>query len=199
MLDLALWKEPQSSGAVLGGATLVYFVFEKLRYTALALVSQAMLVLVLGCAMWTAYCRFMNKCAQPPLAPRRWGTHASHLRRRPAPPVPKLEVSEASVRAVVSKCVGSANELLALLYKLGTAQDPKQTAQVSQRVRHTARCSASHALARAPDVSRLSRCAAGGRRAVRAVEGWQLVLFCHARLHRCVACGGEPPHCMADA
>ena len=76
LLDLALWKEPQSSGAVLGGATLVYFVFEKLRYTALALVSQAMLVLVLGCAMWTAYCRFMNKCAQPPLALRCWGTHA---------------------------------------------------------------------------------------------------------------------------
>ena len=77
MLDLALWKEPQSSGAVLGGATLVYFVFEKLRYTALALVSQAMLVLVLGSAMWTAYCRFMNKCAaQPPLAPRHSGTHA---------------------------------------------------------------------------------------------------------------------------
>ena len=108
------------------------------------------------------------------------------------------------MRAVVSKCVGSANELLALLYKLGTAQDPKQTAQVRaqrQRGRHPARRRASHALARARRVTAYSR-AVGGWRAVRAVEGWQLVLVCHARLHGCVTCGSvtsESPQCTADA
>ena len=79
MLDLALWKEPQSSGTVLGGATLVYFVFEKMQYTALALLSQVMLAVVLGSAMWTMYCSFMNKCAQPPVAP-------SHFARSPPAP-----------------------------------------------------------------------------------------------------------------
>jgi hypothetical protein len=42
--------------------------------------------------------------------------------------VPKLEVSEATVRKVVSQAVVGANEALALLYKLGTGQDAKQTA-----------------------------------------------------------------------
>ena len=51
-------------------------------------------------------------------------------RRRPTPSVPKLEVSEAQVRAVVAQAVDMTNQLLALLYKLGTGQDPKQTAQV---------------------------------------------------------------------
>lgn len=49
---------------------------------------------------------------------------------RPTPPMPKLEVSDAQVRAVVTKAVDFTNQGLALLYKLGTAQDPKQTAQV---------------------------------------------------------------------
>ncbi len=64
LLDLALWKEPQRSGAVLGGATLVFFVFEKLRYTTLALLSQALLVVLLGSFLWSAYCRFTNKCVR---------------------------------------------------------------------------------------------------------------------------------------
>ncbi len=42
--------------------------------------------------------------------------------------MPKLEVSEATVRKVVSQAVVGANEALALLYKLGTGQDAKQTA-----------------------------------------------------------------------
>jgi hypothetical protein len=52
------------------------------------------------------------------------------LGQQPAPPVPKLEVSEASVRTAVSQAVVIANDALALLYKLGTGQEPKQTAQV---------------------------------------------------------------------
>lgn len=57
---------------------------------------------------------------------------------RPTPAVPKLEVSEAQVRAFVTQAVDFTNQGLALVYKLGTAQDPKQTAQVrplSQGVR----------------------------------------------------------------
>ena len=61
LLDLALWRQPQQSGAVLGVATLVFFVFEKLRYSALALVSQALLVAVLGSALWHAFAKFTNK------------------------------------------------------------------------------------------------------------------------------------------
>ena len=86
--------------------------------------------------------------------------------------MPKLEVSEAAVRGVVSKCVGSVNELLALLYKLGTAQDPKQTAQARARAARAARRGGrrapsrrSHAVARAQPRPRLT----GTRGAVQAV------------------------------
>ena len=44
--------------------------------------------------------------------------------------MPKLEVSEARVRSAVSAAVVAANDLLALVYKLGTGQDPKHSAQV---------------------------------------------------------------------
>lgn len=84
--------------------------------------------------------------------------------------MPKLEVSEAAVRGVVSKCVGSVNELLALLYKLGTAQDPKQTAQAraapaSRRGVRRAPSRRSHAVARAQPPPRLT----GTRGATQAV------------------------------
>ena len=68
LLDLALWKAPQQSGAVLVAATGFYFVFEKLQYTLLALVAQALLVAVLGCAIWTTFCRFTNRRALAALA-----------------------------------------------------------------------------------------------------------------------------------
>lgn len=60
--------------------------------------------------------------------------------RRSAPPVLKLEVSEATVRKVVSQAVAAANDALALLYKLSTGQDPKLTGQA--RARSTCRAAA---------------------------------------------------------
>lgn len=67
LADLALWKKPQLSGAVLGAATVVFYVFKYLQYTVLSLVAHLLLVAVVGCFVWTSWCRFKNRCG--PRAP----------------------------------------------------------------------------------------------------------------------------------
>ena len=61
LTDLALWKSPQQSGAVLGGATAVFYVFKYLQYTVLALVAHLLLATVVGFFLWTSFCRFKNR------------------------------------------------------------------------------------------------------------------------------------------
>lgn len=63
VLDLALWKKPQHSGAVLAAATVVYFLFEKLKYTVLSLVCTLLLVFVLGCFAYTKFCGLTSRRA----------------------------------------------------------------------------------------------------------------------------------------
>ena len=62
-LDLALWKRPQQSGAVLGAATVTWYVFACMRYTVLSLVAQLLLLAVVGGYGWTSFCRIKNRCA----------------------------------------------------------------------------------------------------------------------------------------
>lgn len=107
--------------------------------------------------------------------------------------MPKLEVSDAQVRAVVTKAVDFTNQGLALLYKLGTAQDPKQTAQVRCLVGGAGRVVRQRAGAawnvRVRQGPQLTACPTtpGCRCPVLGSEGRQLVLIHHARVPECVA------------
>ena len=60
-MDLALWKRPQQSGTVLGAATVVFYVFQYLRYTALSLLAHVLLAAVVGFFLWTSWCRFKSR------------------------------------------------------------------------------------------------------------------------------------------
>ena len=77
LMDLALWKRPQASGSVLGAATVVFYVFQYLRYTALSLLAHILLAAVAGFFLWTSWCRFKSRCG-PAAGPGR--RRASYLR-----------------------------------------------------------------------------------------------------------------------
>jgi len=110
LLDLALWKEPKKSGAVFGAATTLYVLFERLRYTALALVSQVLLALVVGSFLWSMFCKFSN---------------------RPAPGPLRVDLSEAAARTAVAKAIALLNKALVLFHKLTTGADPKLSGQAA--------------------------------------------------------------------
>jgi len=56
---LVLWWEPAKSGAVLGGATFAYVVFERSGYTILTLCAHIALSSVLALALWTQFAAFV--------------------------------------------------------------------------------------------------------------------------------------------
>jgi len=59
--DLVMWTDPKKTGAVFGGATLLYYFLEQSGYTAISLVSNVLLLAVIGSFLWSSASRFMGK------------------------------------------------------------------------------------------------------------------------------------------
>ena len=62
--DLVMWTDPKKTGAVFGGATLLYYFLEQSGYTAISLVSNVLLLAVIGSFLWGTASRFMGKCVR---------------------------------------------------------------------------------------------------------------------------------------
>lgn len=58
---MVMWEDPKKSGAVFGGATMLYYFLERSGYTAISLVSNMLLLAVIGSFLWSSASRFMNK------------------------------------------------------------------------------------------------------------------------------------------
>lgn len=58
---LVMWQDPKKTGAMFGGSTLIYYFLEQSGYTAISLVSNLLLLAVIGSFLWSSASRFMNK------------------------------------------------------------------------------------------------------------------------------------------
>jgi len=95
VIDLAMWKNPKKSGAVLGGATALYVLFELSTYTLIEMMSTAALVFILASSLWSFV--------------------AVHLGRdgMPLPPFVKEGISdEAARKLVIDKALPELNKAL---------------------------------------------------------------------------------------
>lgn len=61
VVDLVMWKDLKKSGAVLAGATAVYFLFEHSGFTLIEMWATAALVVTLACTLWSAICGYLGR------------------------------------------------------------------------------------------------------------------------------------------
>jgi hypothetical protein len=66
---LLLWEDPKKSGAVLAGATVVYFLLEMSGYTMLYLIPTLMLVAVIASFVFSRGSRFLGRSVPCPYFP----------------------------------------------------------------------------------------------------------------------------------
>uniref|UniRef100_A0A061R311 Reticulon-like protein n=1 Tax=Tetraselmis sp. GSL018 TaxID=582737 RepID=A0A061R311_9CHLO len=122
VIDLAMWKNPRKSGAVLGGATALYVLFELSTYTLIEMMSTAALVFILASSLWSFV--------------------AVHLGRdgMPLPPFVKEGISdEAARKLVIDKALPELNKALALVAKLAKAEDIRLNGKVAAALLITAK------------------------------------------------------------
>lgn len=202
-MDLALWKRPQQSGTVLGAATVVFYVFQYLRYTALSLLAHVLLAAVLFFFLWTSWCRFKNRCAPPMASPqrRRGASTCSALSVRPAFHVAGPRPRCPSWRCRRPKCGRWWPRRLTLPtrgWPYCTSWAPDKTLSSRRRcvavagsrvghcppLRRPAGGALAHHLVAHGSVSVATT---GVRGPVPGLQGWQLVLLHHTVLHGCAA------------
>lgn len=97
-----MWSDPKKTGILLGVVTFLYLLFEKSGYTLISIFANTALILVLGCFVWANVAAVMGKGA---------------------PPVPKVELSEESMKSLAVSLTTGLNAAAALIYRLGTGTD----------------------------------------------------------------------------
>ena len=108
MADVIAWKDPKVSGAILGALTMLYVLFEKSGYTLISILAYTKLLAVVGCFVYANAMSVMGK---------------------PAPTVPKLEVSEESLKGLAVAAASAINAASAVAYRLALGQDIVLTAK----------------------------------------------------------------------
>ena len=61
VVDLVMWKDMKKSGAVLGGATAIYALFELSGLTLIELWATAALIITLTCTVWSLVAGYLGK------------------------------------------------------------------------------------------------------------------------------------------
>ena len=57
---LLLWRDPRKSGIIFGGITAVYILLEWTKYSLINLVSNFLLIAVIGAFLWNNVANFTN-------------------------------------------------------------------------------------------------------------------------------------------
>lgn len=95
--DVLLWRNPVTSGAILGGITVLYLLLEWSGIPMLAWLSNVVLVALLGTLIWAQVAKVLNKPGPGELLP----------------PVFRTGIDEATWRSVSEKLRGAANAAFA--------------------------------------------------------------------------------------
>lgn len=100
--QLVMWEDPKKTGGLLAGSTLFYMVIERSGYTMLTLTANTLLLVVISCFLWA---------------------NLSTILGRSGPPIPKIEISEATARAIADKSAASINKACAFGYAVLSGSD----------------------------------------------------------------------------
>ncbi|EFJ27044.1 hypothetical protein SELMODRAFT_96839 [Selaginella moellendorffii] len=100
--DVMLWKQKRKSIGILGGSTLVWFVFEWSGYTLISLVANIVLFLLIALFAWANLAALVN---------------------RPLPPVPEVQLSDEKSNKIAKRVAKEVNGVLNYARSLSTGKD----------------------------------------------------------------------------
>ncbi|XP_010547984.1 PREDICTED: reticulon-like protein B11 isoform X2 [Tarenaya hassleriana] len=107
--DLLLWRNRRGAVLLLGSATLFWFLFEKAGYNFLSFVANVQLLFVVILFLWAKSASLLN---------------------RPMPPLPSLEISEASALKVSDALQVWLNRALSVAHDIAVGRNVKSLFQV---------------------------------------------------------------------
>ncbi|XP_010530737.1 PREDICTED: reticulon-like protein B10 isoform X2 [Tarenaya hassleriana] len=108
--DLLLWRKRRGPVLLLGSSTLLWFLFEKAGYSFLSFVANVQLLFVVILFLWAK---------------------SASLLDRPMPPLPNLEISEASALKVADALRVWLNRVLSVARDIAVGRNVKRLFQVS--------------------------------------------------------------------
>ncbi|XP_071692237.1 reticulon-like protein B2 [Rutidosis leptorrhynchoides] len=103
--DLLLWKDKKVSGAILGGFTIIWLLFEVLEYNLLTLVCHSLILTLAILFVWSSASTFIKKSP---------------------PKFPEVSIPEKLVMEVVSDLRIQINRGLATIHDIATGKDWKK-------------------------------------------------------------------------
>ncbi|KAL1830203.1 hypothetical protein ACET3Z_008615 [Daucus carota] len=103
--DVFLWKNKKVSGAILGGATAIWFLFEVMEYYFLTLVSHALILSLAIMFLWSNATTFINKSP---------------------PKIPEVSIPEAPVKEIAAALRVEINRAFAVIRQIALGKDLKQ-------------------------------------------------------------------------
>lgn len=103
--DVFLWKNKKVSGAVLGGATAIWFLFEVMEYYFLTLVSHGLILSLAIMFLWSNVTTFINKSP---------------------PKIPEVSIPEEPVKEIAASLRVEINRGFAILRQIALGKDLKQ-------------------------------------------------------------------------
>ncbi|KAI7741984.1 hypothetical protein M8C21_008697 [Ambrosia artemisiifolia] len=103
--DLLLWKDKKVSGGILGGATIIWFLFEVLEYHLLTLVCHSLILTLATLFLWS---------------------NASTFIKKSPPKIPEVSIPEKPVMEIVSSLRIEINRGLAAIRDIASGKDLKK-------------------------------------------------------------------------
>ncbi|XP_076920094.1 reticulon-like protein B2 [Bidens hawaiensis] len=103
--DLLLWKDKKLSGGILGGVTIIWFLFEVLEYHLLTLVCHSLILTLALLFLWS---------------------NASIFIKKSPPKIPEVSIPEKPVLEIVSSLRIEINRGLAAIHDIASGKDLKK-------------------------------------------------------------------------
>ncbi|KAK9076662.1 hypothetical protein SSX86_004996 [Deinandra increscens subsp. villosa] len=103
--DLLLWKDKKVSGGILGGVTIIWFLFEVLEYHLLTLVCHSLILTLAILFLWSNASTFVYKSP---------------------PKIPEVSLPEKPVMQIVSSLRIEINRCLAAIHDIASGKDLKK-------------------------------------------------------------------------
>ncbi|XP_071717168.1 reticulon-like protein B1 [Rutidosis leptorrhynchoides] len=103
--DVFLWRNKKISAGVLGGATVLWVLFELLEYHLITLVSHILILVFAVLFLWSSVSKFINKSP---------------------PPIPEVKIPEAELLQVADSIRSEINYYLNILRDIASGRDFKK-------------------------------------------------------------------------
>jgi len=105
LADVFLWRDKKLSGGILGGATVMWFLFEYLECHLLTLVAYSLIVGIAALFLWSNALAFINKSP---------------------PKIPQIQIPEKPFLQIVSAITCEINRALVVIRDIASGKDLKQ-------------------------------------------------------------------------